>query len=119
MTNEEQKRNYIIRYLIFCAEKKVFLQYDDIRKIFGVSGEQLGLYAEKIGDYCLKNKLPLLNALIVNKSGSVGAGWQRWAIAAFHRAPPSWEDAVNECFKFYHIPQGSKRFVPYNAIPLS
>lgn len=36
MAYDEQKQAYqlayIIRYLIFCAEKKQFLQYDDMRR---------------------------------------------------------------------------------------
>ena len=114
MAYNEQKLAYIIRYLIFCAEKKDFLQYDDIRKIFGVSGENLGEYAGAVGDYCLKHNLPLLNALIVNTSGSVGYGWKDWVKSK--KAPITWEDAVNKCFKTYHISQRTNRFKPYNDV---
>ena len=116
MDRSEQKLSYIIRYLIFCAEKKNFLQYDDMRKIFGVSGEQLGMYAGKVGDYCRREGLPPLNALIVNSSGSVGDGWVDWSKAVYKTAPLTWEKAVNECFKMYHIPQGTDRFKPYNDV---
>ena len=131
MAYDEQKQAYqlayIIRYLIFCAEKKDFLQYDDMRKIFGVLGEQVGEYAGKIGDKCVKEfKIPPLNALIVNCSGSVGDGWKAWAKVAYKditppkgkKYPPTWEEAVNECFETYHIPQGNDRFKPYNDISI-
>lgn len=114
MAYNEQKLAYIIRYLIFCAEKKDFLQYDDIRKIFGVSGENLGEYAGAVGDYCLKHNLPLLNALIVNTSGSVGYGWKDWIKST--REKITWEEAVNKCFRTYHISQRTNRFKPYNNV---
>lgn len=118
MAYDKQKLAYIIRYLIFCAEKKQFLQYEDMRKIFGVSGEQVGMYAGEVGNYCRDKELPLLNALIVNRYGSVGDGWEDF-VKAFYKNPPTWEEAVNECFETYHIPQGSDRFKPYNKISIS
>ncbi len=130
MAYDEQKQAYqlayIIRYLIFCAEKKQFLQYDDMRKIFGVSGEQVGTYAGDVGIYCHKKGLPLLNALIVNRSGSVGYGWKDFVKALYKKFPQEkneeelliWEKAVNKCFKTYHIPQGNDRFKPYNDISI-
>ncbi len=124
MAYDEQKLAYqlayIIRYLIFCAEKKQFLQYDDMRKIFGVSGEQVGMYAGKIGKYCHKKELPLLNALIVNRYGSVGDGWEDFVKALYKNEDdvPTWEEAVNKCFETYHIPQGNDRFKPYNDISI-
>ncbi len=128
MACDKQKLAYIIRYLIFCAEKKQFLQYEDMRKIFGVSGEQVGMYAGEVGDKCVKDlKIAPLNALIVNSSGSVGDGWKAWAKVAYKdipqskgkKYPPTWEEAVNECFETYHISQGTDRFKPYNKISIS
>ena len=116
MACNEQKVAYIIRYLIFCAEKKDFLQYDDIRKIFGVSGESLGEYADKVGEYCYRHGLPLLNALIVNSSGSVGDGWKDWV--KFMKINTTWEEAVNNCFKTYHISLKTNRFKPYNDVSI-
>ncbi len=124
MAYDEQKQAYqlayIIRYLIFCAEKKQFLQYDDMRKIFGVSGEQVGMYAGEVGKYCHKKGLPLLNALIVNRYGSVGDGWEDFVKAIYKNENdvPTWKDEVNKCFKTYHIPQGNDRFKPYNDISI-
>ena len=49
----------------FFAEKKNFLRYEDMQKIFGVSDGRSGMNAGKVGDYCRRReKLPPLNASV-------------------------------------------------------
>ena len=60
------------------AEEKRFVSYAEINKLLGTSLQQSGFIAGEVGNYCSKNNLPFLNALIVSRNGFPGHDWYRW-----------------------------------------
>ena len=64
--------------LIEIAMKKKLDTYESFGKKFDVGKHQVGPYVlHLIKIYCIENKLPYLNSLIVKANGSCGDGWAR------------------------------------------
>jgi hypothetical protein len=62
--------------LVGYAPKGILDSYELFGNKIGVGKYQVGSYVlYLIREYCLKNNLPLLNCLIVNANGKIGAKW--------------------------------------------
>lgn len=68
MAFDHGKFKSIYRYLVQAAMEMRCVPYIELQNVFGVSRKDIGHYAGRVGDYCLDNNLPLLNALIVTTS---------------------------------------------------
>ena len=95
----------LVRFMIVAAEKKRLIEYNELNKIFGIPLEDLRDYAGFLGDYCVSNSLPWLNALIVNTTdGRPGEDFFTWA----NDDTVNWGDCVAECFRYYYLPNSKK-----------
>ena len=72
----------------FCAGKKNFLQYEDMRKIFGVSGG---------GQEWTPVRLAIIAWEIASPECISDNGLADWSKAVYKKTS-IWEKAVNECF---------------------
>jgi len=95
----------LVRFMIVAAEKKRLVEYNELNKVFGIPLEDLRDYAGFLGDYCVENDLPWLNALIVNTSdGRPGEDFFTWV----DDDDIAWGDCVAECFSEYHLPMSNQ-----------
>jgi len=100
-----EKFNIFVRFMIVAAEKKRFVEYNELNKVFGIPLEDLRDYAGFLGDYCDENGLPFLNSLIINTTdGKPGDDFYTWADCE----ETDWGNYVAECFKEFHLPQGNQ-----------
>lgn len=93
-----------VRFMVVVAEKKRFVEYNELNKVFGIPLEDLRDYARFLGDYCDEYDLPYLNSLIIyTTDGKPGNDFYTWAKCK----ESDWGDFVSECFKEFHLPQGN------------
>lgn len=89
-----------VRYMIQAAQQKRCVPYYELENLFGLGHDQCGYYAGRLGDYCISNKLPRLNGLIISSNDCVpskGFDWYR------KECGKSWGEIISECWKHYHI----------------
>ncbi|PWM94518.1 MAG: hypothetical protein DBX42_05875 [Azospirillum sp.] len=107
------KIKILTRYLIMAAEEKRFVSYAEINKLLGTSLQQSGFIAGEVGNYCSKNNLPFLNALIVSRNGFPGHDWYRWysgkAQYKKEEAALKWCETVGDCIRKLHLKQDKKQ----------
>lgn len=93
-----------VRFMVVAAEKKRFVEYNELNKVFGIPLEDLRDYARFLGDYCDEYDLPYLNALIIHTTdGKPGNEFFTWA----EGKASDWGSLVSECLKEFHLPQGN------------
>jgi len=114
----QDKFNILVRFMIVAAEKKRFVEYNELNKVFGIPLEDLRDYAGVLGDYCHTEGLPYLNCLIINTTeGMPGDDFFTWAEDSDTKR---WGEYVSECFSHYHIPiSNSVRFQNTSGINAS
>lgn len=99
-----EKFNILVRFMVVAAEKKRFVEYNELNKVFGIPLEDLRDYARFLGDYCDEYDLPYLNALIIHTTdGKPGNEFFTWAKGK----ASDWGTLVSECLKDFHLPQGN------------
>jgi len=87
--------------MIIAAEKKRFVEYNELNKVFGISLEDLRDYAGFLGDFCKANGYPYLNSLIINTTnGMPGDDFFTWD----KDKKDNWCGYVAECFSHFHLP---------------
>jgi hypothetical protein len=97
-----EKFNIFVRFMIIAAEKKRFVEYNELNKVFGIPLEDLRDYAGFLGDYCCAENIPYLNSLIINTTeGMPGEDFFTWAE---DKDIKNWGEYVAECFANFHIP---------------
>lgn len=97
-----EKFNIFVRFMIIAAEKKRFVEYNELNKVFGIPLEDLRDYAGFLGDYCRAENMPYLNSLIINTTeGMPGEDFFTWAE---DKDIKNWGEYVAECFSNFHIP---------------
>ena len=97
-----EKFNIFERFMIIAAEKKRFVEYNELNKVFGIPLEDLRDYAGFLGDYCRAEEIPYLNCLIVNTTeGMPGEDFFTWVGSSNNK---EWGDFVAECFAYFHVP---------------
>jgi hypothetical protein len=100
-----ERFNILVRFMVVAAEKKRFVEYNELNKAFGIPLEDLRDYARILGDYCYENDLPYLNSLIINTTeGKPGNDFNSWIEG---KDSSHWGDLVAECLKEFHLPQGN------------
>lgn len=101
MQLDKEKFNCLYRYLVLAAQNKRVVMYHELESVFRLSHKLVGLYAGAIGDFCLAEELPLLNALIVSATDCRPSdGFDSY----LHRSGlDSWGDCLASCWKEYHI----------------
>ncbi|AVW95383.1 hypothetical protein DA442_09560 [Vibrio parahaemolyticus] len=79
-TNEfnSEKFKCFVRFMINVAKEKRCVTYKEVENIFGLSHKQAGIYAGRLGDYCIDRELPLLNSLIINTTDCVPSEGYEW-----------------------------------------
>ena len=98
----QEKFNIFVRFMIIVAEKKRFVEYNELNKVFGIPLEDLRDYAGFLGDYCRAEAIPYLNCLIINTTeGMPGDDFFTWAGDGDMK---NWGEYVAECFAKFHIP---------------
>ena len=98
----QEKFNVLIRFMIIAAEKKRFVEYNELNKVFGIPLEDLRDYAGFLGGYCRAEGIPYLNCLIINTTdGMPGEDFFTWA---GDKDSKNWGSYVAECFVKFHIP---------------
>ena len=107
---------YILRYMITAAQDKRAVTYHELEKIFCLGHNMVGLYAGMIGDYCLYEDLPMLNALIINSSECMPSGGFTGYIDAYNEQyefenndARNWGELVAECWSHYHVKQNKQQ----------
>ena len=101
-----EKFNIFVRFMIIAAEKKRFVEYNELNKVFGIPLEDLRDYAGFLGDYCHAEEMPYLNCLIINTTeGMPGGDFFTWAEDS---NVENWGKYVSECFAHFHIPISNK-----------
>ena len=62
--------------LVWCARHRQTLTYEDVHHLTGMATPGVGQTLGPIQRYCIAKKIPLLNALVVQKhSGTTGDGF--------------------------------------------
>lgn len=116
------KFDVLVRYMIVAAEKKRFVEYNELNKVFGISLEDLRDYAGFLGDYCAYANIPPLNSLIVNTTdGKPGEDYYTWYSQAYgtstKTAYEAWGESVAGCFVEFKVPiSNSVRFINTSGI---
>lgn len=108
------KVKILTRYLIMAAEDKRFVSYAEIVKLLDIPLQKSGQFAGLVGDCCLKNKLPYVNALIISREGIPGEDWFTWykennlcpEDAVFE---VEWCKVIASCIKTFHLKQDKKQ----------
>lgn len=91
----------IIRYLIKAAQDKRVVPYYELENIFGLSHNMAGFYAGRVGDFCLAQDMPLLNALVVNTTDCMPSH----GFASYQESRNAdWVTCLVQCWKEYHLP---------------
>lgn len=90
----------ILRYLILAAQSKRLVPYHELENVFGLSHNMAGYYSGSVGDFCIGQKWPLLNALVINTteckpSGGFDAYLEEYGYE-------DWGEAISHCFKYFH-----------------
>ena len=103
---------HIFRYMITAAQEKRAVTYHELEKIFALGHNMVGLYAGMIGNYCLDNDLPMLNALIINSTLCKPSGGFDDYVTVYNEKydleddeASSWGDLMAECWSHYHTKQ--------------
>ena len=97
---QPEKFKVFVRYMIQVAKDKRCVPYNELENIFGLSHQQAGFYAGRLGDYCIFRGLPMLNSLIINVTDfipSYGFDWYQ------SQCGKSWGEVVSECWKEFHV----------------
>lgn len=101
MQLDKEKLNCLYRYLVLAAQDKRVVMYHELESVFRLSHKLVGLYAGAIGDFCLEQKLPLLNGLIVSATNcQPSEGFDSYLQKS---GLNSWGDCLAECWKKYHV----------------
>lgn len=79
--NQELRAYYSWKILVECAKNKKTITYKDFSNEIKIHHRTVRYPLEYIQDYCLKNQLPPLSILVVNKTtGLPGTGFKAWEI---------------------------------------
>jgi len=89
-----------VRYIIQAAENKRCVPYYEIENIYGLNHGQVGYYAGVLGNYCIENKLPLLNGLIISSTDCIPSEGFDWFQKQMGK---HWGQIIHECWKKYHV----------------
>jgi hypothetical protein len=89
-----------VRYMINAAQQKRCVPYYELENLFGLGHEQCGYYAGRLGDYCINQRLPRLNGLIVSSNDCIPSEGFDWYQREYGR---SWGEVVSECWKHFHV----------------
>ncbi|CAI8824011.1 AAA-ATPase_like domain-containing protein [Pseudomonas sp. IT-232MI5] len=90
----------ILRYLILAAQAKRVVPYNELENAFGLSHNMAGRYAGAVGDFCRDNKLPLLNALVINTTVCKPSdGFDDY----LDDSGMTWGDCLAHCWRYFHL----------------
>lgn len=103
-----EKFKVFVRYLIHVAKEKRCLTYGELENVFGLSHKQVGLYAGRLGEYCVEREIPPLNGLIVNATHCVPSDGFDWYQEEYGK---SWGEIVCDCWKKFHVTSSRKKQV--------
>ena len=100
MSVNVEKFKCFVRYMIQVAKQKRCVPYYELENAFGLNHKQAGAYSGKLGDYCLKNEIPLLNSLIISATECKPSHGFDWYEKQYGK---SWGEMVSECWKYFHV----------------
>ena len=108
MTNNDsnfqpERFKCFVRFLINVAKDKRCVTYKELENIFGLSHQQVGIYAGTLGDYCVTRNLPLLNGLVINATDCIPSEGYEWYQ---QQSNMSWGEVIASCWKEFHVTQG-------------
>lgn len=90
----------ILRYLVFSAQSKRVVPYNELENLFGLSHNMAGNYAGIVGDFCKDNGWPLLNALVINTTTcKPSSGFDSY----LGDSESDWGQCLAECWRFFHL----------------
>jgi hypothetical protein len=96
---DEGKFKTFVRFLIQVAKEKRCVTYQELENVFGLSHRQVGYYAGKLGDLCIKWNWPRLNGLIINQTDCVPSNGFDYYLRECRK---SWGEITCECWKKFH-----------------
>ncbi len=105
---QREKFKVFVRYLIQVAKEKRCVPYYELENLFGLSHEQVGYYAGKLGDYCISRKTKPLNGLIISTTECVPSHGFDWYQQQYNM---SWGEVVRECWKEFHVTSSREKQV--------
>jgi hypothetical protein len=100
----------IYRYMAKAAMDKRAVQYIELQSVFGVSRADIWLYTAELGNYCVAQKLPPLNALVIDAvtGGPNKEGFESWWQDHYDLDDLDWGAQVAECWRHYNVPGARK-----------
>ncbi|WP_154662553.1 hypothetical protein [Solimonas flava] len=105
---EPEKFKVFVRYLIQVAKEKRCVPYNELENVFGLSHGQVGVFAGKLGDYCLSRDIAKLNGLIINVTDCVPSHGYDW----YHKKYGiHWGEVVTECWRQFHVTSSRQKQV--------
>ena len=105
---QPEKFKIFVRYLIHVAKGKRCIPYNELENVFGLSHEQVGYYAGRLGDYCISREIPPLNGLIINATDCVPSHGFDWYQEQYKK---SWGEVVSDCWKEFHVTSSREKQV--------
>ena len=90
----------ILRYLIHAAQQKRLVPYHELENLFGLSHNMAGFYSGKVGDFCLEQEWPMLNALVINTTHCIPSHGFDYYLKKYDC--DNWGEALSHCFKYFH-----------------
>ena len=103
-----EKFKCLVRYMILAAKQKRCVPYYELENCFGLSHKQVGYYAGILGDYCIEEKLPRLNGLIISSTDCRPSKGFNWYQKEYGK---SWGELVTNCWKWFHVVSSRKKQV--------
>lgn len=97
---QPEKFKVFVRYLIQIAKEKRCVPYYELENVFGLSHEQVGYYAGRLGDYCNSRRIPPLNGLIISATDCVPSHGFDWYQKQYKK---SWGEVVSGCWREFHV----------------
>ncbi len=98
----------LVRFMIQAAQDKRCVTYAEIENVFGLSHKQAGVYAGRLGDYCIFKKIPPLNALLISSYKCIPSEGFDWYQEQHGK---SWGELVSECWRYFHLTSSRRKQV--------
>lgn len=108
MSVDSEKFKVFVRYLIQVAKQKRCVPYNELENVFGLSHSQVGLFAGKLGDYCIDRKIAKLNGLIISVTDCIPSSGYDWYQRKYGK---HWGEIVTECWREFHVTSSRQKQV--------